>query len=163
MTSVFPMEIYIYLEEAIYAVSIMRTCSLALHWEMDFIPWVCMWMFYILGTFVYIMECTCLDVCRISLSNVSLFKHPSSFWTSCSKAANVEIRGGEKRKYWAPKLISVSPSSFEDFYTSVFYVAFRTVVQRTGREQWLQISVLTRILMPLCQWEISIFLPPHSH
>lgn len=52
-----------------------------------------MWMFYILGTFVYIMECTWLDLYRISLSNVSLFKHSSSFWISCSKAANIEKRG----------------------------------------------------------------------
>lgn len=96
MTSVFPMEIYIYLVKAIYAVSIMRTCSLPSHWDMDFIPRVCMWMFYILRTFVYIIECTWLDLYRISLSNVSLFKHSSSFWIPCSKATNIEIREGRE-------------------------------------------------------------------
>lgn len=130
----------------------MRTWSLPSHGEMDFIPRVCMWTFYILGTFVYIMECTWLDLYRISLSNVSLLKHSSSFWIPCLKAANIEIRGGGGGNIKHQSQFLFLPVVLRVF--TVFYVALRTVVQRA---HWLQSSVLTKILILLCQWEISIF------
>lgn len=141
------------------------------HWRIDFIQWVCMWIVYVLGIFVYLMwYCSC----RVSPSNVSqsLGEFSILFEQPIQKHWMLEWRG---EAGWLKEILSTKANFcffhyfWWFFYLSVYYVSLRTVVHRAVRiTYWLQIlcsyqntdafmsvvdfkpAVVTQFLMDVC-------------
>lgn len=115
-------------QESVRPWDLMRICSLISHWEIDFSLRVCMWMFYRNICIYYgIYDTVHIEYPSLMsgfLKILDPFEHPvqkQQCWNKREKRGNIKYQS----KF-------VSPSNFDDFYTSECFM-FR--LQLLSKEQ----------------------------